>query len=207
MVGRDPAAAAISAVSSATAAAQPKCAKCAMCASCRCKRQAPRRACSPSTHRGHSARRACGVPRMRAARPAPLRARQPRHARARHAPIRPRASGATCHARRTTACLSCLLPPARLIAYRSPARPLSAQRNRKASRGPLRQPEKASREPEKASRGPENFENQCPPGPNTEYSISLLVMNSSSTGRPSCVCWIPRVMAGTISDASVTRSP
>ena len=42
---------------------------------------------------------------------------------------------------------------------------------------------------------------------NVETSISFWVMNSGSAGRPSRVCWMPRLIAGTISAGSVTRSP
>ncbi len=40
-----------------------------------------------------------------------------------------------------------------------------------------------------------------------EKSTAFSVMNSRSAGVPSCVCLIARLMAGTISAGSVTRSP
>ena len=43
--------------------------------------------------------------------------------------------------------------------------------------------------------------------PGLETSVSLLVMNSSSTGTPSLVFWMPRWMAGMMSSGFVTRSP
>ncbi len=42
---------------------------------------------------------------------------------------------------------------------------------------------------------------------NMEKSISFWVMNSSRAGVPAWVCSMPRLMAGMISEASVTRSP
>ena len=43
--------------------------------------------------------------------------------------------------------------------------------------------------------------------PGRETSVSLLVMNSSSTGMPSFVFWMPRWIAGMMSSGFVTRSP
>src|SRR5207237_9540000 len=43
--------------------------------------------------------------------------------------------------------------------------------------------------------------------PGRATSTSLLVMNSSSTGTPSFVFWMPRLIAATISSGLVTRSP
>ena len=43
--------------------------------------------------------------------------------------------------------------------------------------------------------------------PGRETSVSLLVMNSSSTGMPSLVFAMPRRIAGMISSGLVTRSP
>ena len=43
--------------------------------------------------------------------------------------------------------------------------------------------------------------------PGLETSVSLLVMNSSSTGMPSLVFSMPRLMAGMMSSGLVTRSP
>ncbi len=43
--------------------------------------------------------------------------------------------------------------------------------------------------------------------PGRDTSVSLLVMNSSNTGMPSCVFWMPRLMAGMMSSGFVTRSP
>ena len=40
-----------------------------------------------------------------------------------------------------------------------------------------------------------------------ETAVSWRVMNSSSAGLPSFVCAMPRLIAGTISAGSVTRSP
>ena len=40
-----------------------------------------------------------------------------------------------------------------------------------------------------------------------ETCVSCSVMNSSSTGTPFCVCSMPRLMAGMMSSAFVTRSP
>ena len=42
---------------------------------------------------------------------------------------------------------------------------------------------------------------------NLEMLVSLQVMNSSSAGVPFRVCSMPRLIAGTISSGSVTRSP
>ena len=47
----------------------------------------------------------------------------------------------------------------------------------------------------------------APQVPGLETSVSLLVMNSSSTGMPSLVFWMPRWMAGMMSSGFVTRSP
>jgi hypothetical protein len=46
-----------------------------------------------------------------------------------------------------------------------------------------------------------------PQVPGRATSVSLEVMNSSSTGTPSCVFWMPRLIAPTISSGLVTRSP
>ena len=43
--------------------------------------------------------------------------------------------------------------------------------------------------------------------PGLETSVSLEVMNSSSTGMPSLVFWMPRLIAGMMSSGFVTRSP
>ncbi len=43
--------------------------------------------------------------------------------------------------------------------------------------------------------------------PGRDTSVSLLVMNSSSTGTPSFVFWMPRLIAGMMSSGLVTRSP
>src|SRR5713226_5449516 len=43
--------------------------------------------------------------------------------------------------------------------------------------------------------------------PGLETSVSLLVMNSSSTGMPSLVFAMPRRIAGMMSSGFVTRSP
>jgi hypothetical protein len=43
--------------------------------------------------------------------------------------------------------------------------------------------------------------------PGRETSVSLLVMNSNSTGMPACVFSMPRLIAGTISSGFVMRSP
>ena len=45
------------------------------------------------------------------------------------------------------------------------------------------------------------------PGQSLETAVSFEVMNSSSAGTPCLVFSMPRRMAGTISDGSVTRSP
>ena len=47
----------------------------------------------------------------------------------------------------------------------------------------------------------------APQVPGLETSVSLLVMNSSSTGTPSLVFAMPRWMAGMMSSGFVTRSP
>jgi hypothetical protein len=44
-------------------------------------------------------------------------------------------------------------------------------------------------------------------GASRETAVSFDVMNSSSAGVPLFVCSIPRLIAGTISPGSVTRSP
>ena len=54
---------------------------------------------------------------------------------------------------------------------------------------------------------PQNVALVKPQVPGRDTSVSLLVMNSSSTGTPSFVFWMPRWMAGTMSSGFVTRSP
>lgn len=50
-------------------------------------------------------------------------------------------------------------------------------------------------------------ETRLPHVPGRDTSVSLLVMNSSSTGTPSFVFWMPRLIAGMMSSGLVTRSP